>query len=279
MARGLEARRWVAHTEAVLIACDSTLADIHDAEAGQRGYLLTGDRDDLAPYDAGRRGLASDTARLRVLTQDNPTQQRRLDTLERLLSDRVALMDSTIRLRAAEPQAAAVAIVRSGRGRALMDSARTRLAEMVSDERHLLADREARVERVRSVLIAIVSVGGVLAIAIALLTSFLLRAGAVRRAAHARELADANTRLREQQAELEKQTAQLHEQQVALETSNADLQDRTRELEDLAHQLARSDRRLRYILETVPSGIIEADLDGTYIYANAAAERILGLDR
>jgi len=279
MARGADARRWVAHTQAVLAACDATLVDIQDAQAGQRGYLLTGDRDDLAPYEAGRQALATDTAHLREMTRDNPVQQHRIDALERLLAARVALMDSTIAVRASGPPTAAIALFRSGRGRALTDSVRLRLAELAREEQQLLAVREERLEGLRTALLAVVIGGGLLAIAIALLTSTMLRADAVRRAAHVRELAAANDRLREQQAELEHQAEQLHEQQVELESSNAHLHDQTRDLEDLAHRLKQSDRRLRYILETIPSGIIEADRQGTYIYANAAAERILALDR
>jgi CHASE3 domain sensor protein len=48
----------VRHTDQVVLLIDRTLADLVDAETGQRGYLLTGDSLYLAPYRLARPGSA-----------------------------------------------------------------------------------------------------------------------------------------------------------------------------------------------------------------------------
>jgi CHASE3 domain sensor protein len=46
------ASRWVEHTHKVLLELETTLSVVKDAETGQRGYLLTGDKRYLEPYQA-----------------------------------------------------------------------------------------------------------------------------------------------------------------------------------------------------------------------------------
>src|SRR6266568_592664 len=72
---------WVAHTLEVLADLEASLAVISDAEAGARGYALTGAQDFLPAYDSAGAGLDHLLARLQVLTADNAAQQRRLDSL------------------------------------------------------------------------------------------------------------------------------------------------------------------------------------------------------
>src|SRR5579884_685851 len=48
---------WVAHTHEVLDSLRGLLSTVKDAETGQRGFLLTGDRRYLAPYAAARKAV------------------------------------------------------------------------------------------------------------------------------------------------------------------------------------------------------------------------------
>jgi CHASE3 domain sensor protein len=51
----LEAGRWVAHTDHVIVSSDRALNLIVDMETGLRGYQLTGDRVFLEPGRSGNR--------------------------------------------------------------------------------------------------------------------------------------------------------------------------------------------------------------------------------
>jgi CHASE3 domain sensor protein len=84
-------QKWVEHTHLVLEMLDSVLSDLLNQETGQRGYALTGSPVFLEPYDLGRTRLHEDLAELRHLTSGNPKQQRALDGLEPVITDRLAL--------------------------------------------------------------------------------------------------------------------------------------------------------------------------------------------
>lgn len=49
--------RWVSHTQEVMARIDEIQARLRDAESAQRGYLLTGQVDYLASYQAGKTQL------------------------------------------------------------------------------------------------------------------------------------------------------------------------------------------------------------------------------
>ena len=131
----------VNHTNAVQLQLNLLLSELKDAETGQRGFLLTGLESFLEPYNLARTSLPAELATLRRLTADNPDQQRYLDTLELTITQRLDELAQPITLERAEQADAAVAIVRSGRGKALMDRLRGVIAEMNAVEERLLGER------------------------------------------------------------------------------------------------------------------------------------------
>src|SRR5271169_46799 len=74
-------RKWVTHTYLVIEKVDAVLANLIDAETGQRGFLLTGDHLYLDPYLAAIPRIDKNLEDLRQLTSDNPVQQRSLARL------------------------------------------------------------------------------------------------------------------------------------------------------------------------------------------------------
>src|ERR1700712_921672 len=73
--RNKEAIRWVSHTHEVIYQATEFLSVVRDAEAGQRGYLITGDTTYLKPYHAAEKNLLWHFDDLRNLVSDNPQQQ------------------------------------------------------------------------------------------------------------------------------------------------------------------------------------------------------------
>src|SRR5580692_7334196 len=67
--------RWVDHTDEVIGAADGTLKQIVDQETGLRGYLVTGERVFLEPYERANPDVGF--ARLQELVADSPQQQAR----------------------------------------------------------------------------------------------------------------------------------------------------------------------------------------------------------
>jgi methyl-accepting chemotaxis protein len=146
----VETARLVAHTHRMLDRVHTLLAALVDAEAGQRGFLLTGKESFLQPYEDAQEQMKQEFEGLRKLTK-NPVQQRHLDTLEPLIKRRLALLKDTIELRKAldkaRPQDKApdlkpvVDALVLGKGQGTMDEMRTVLKAMEREEAGLLTRR------------------------------------------------------------------------------------------------------------------------------------------
>jgi len=136
----------VAHTHEVLQTLESVVSGMKDAETGQRGYLLTGDDKYLEPYRSAQDSVHRDIAAVRKLTGDNVNQQRRLDALQPLIDGKdgkFAELQETIDLRKdpARGLDAALRIVRTDKGKRVMDDIRRVVDEMSREERTLLTSR------------------------------------------------------------------------------------------------------------------------------------------
>jgi methyl-accepting chemotaxis protein len=131
----------VTHTHEVLERIAGVLSLLKDAEAGQRGYVITGDEAFLEPYHAGAGDVLNVLKELGKLTADNPNQQKRIDSAEPLIAAKLAELKQTIDLRRAGNLDETVKIVRGGEGKRIMDDLRRILGEMEGEERALLKQR------------------------------------------------------------------------------------------------------------------------------------------
>jgi CHASE3 domain sensor protein len=110
-----------------------------DAETGQRGFLLTGDENYIAPYTRARAAIAGEIATTRALVAGDHEQERRLGALDQLCAHKMTELAQTIALRRQGDTAGALEIVRTDRGMELMQDIRNVAAEMTVEERRTLA--------------------------------------------------------------------------------------------------------------------------------------------
>src|SRR5690606_336387 len=68
------------------------LGQVLDLESGLRGYLLTGDRDQLENYSSASRALPAQISRMQALLQDRDEPLRELASLENMLRIKRAQM-------------------------------------------------------------------------------------------------------------------------------------------------------------------------------------------
>ncbi len=134
------------HTYQVLGELEEILSLMKDAETGQRGYLLTSDNRYLDPYNQARTAIGARIGTLRGLVQDNPNQQSYLQTLEPLVTQKLAELDTTIRLKQTEGTNAALKVVQTDQGKRLMDQIRDIVSRMKAVERDLLQRRSQDAE-------------------------------------------------------------------------------------------------------------------------------------
>jgi CheY-like chemotaxis protein/signal transduction histidine kinase/CHASE3 domain sensor protein len=139
----------------VLGRLESLLSTLIDAETGQRGFLLTGEESYLAPYTDAKDALPEEIKSMRALLVNRPEQRRRLDALESLANLKMAELDSTVTQRRAGKPDAALAIVRTDRGKIYMDRIRAAASEMEAAERQLLAQHAEESRNAATVSLAV----------------------------------------------------------------------------------------------------------------------------
>src|SRR5207248_11784758 len=92
------------------------LSLVKDAETGQRGFVITGDRHYLAPYDAAQASVGRQLERLGGLTAEMSKQHARVVSLEALVRRKLDELRDTIMARERAGFAAAAQVVATGHG-------------------------------------------------------------------------------------------------------------------------------------------------------------------
>jgi PAS domain S-box-containing protein len=232
-----QANRWVEHTLTVQASLAQVLSLLSDAETGQRGFLLTGQSPYLEPYDAARTRLPQELEQLRRLTRDNPSQQERIASLEKLSQQKLAELSATITARANRRPGEAARIVLSGEGRRMMDEIRAVVVAMHAEEGRLLTERtEVQAQHGRHATLAIISS---LALALVIVAAAVLTLSKVER-----------ERDRERAA---RTTA-----------------------EEVAAAIALSEERLKVTLASIGDGVLATDTQGRITLLNGVAEALTG---
>jgi signal transduction histidine kinase len=229
-ARNAEALMAGTSAQSTLHLLDSTLVRVIDAETGQRGFLLTGDRGYLAPFDTAYQDLGGMVDRLGELASTDTLLSRQAGALPVLLQAKFAEMRQTIALREARGFEPARAIVLKDTGRETMDAIRTAIASMQSAELAALVRRRTERRVATEQLFVVIVAGTLLAVALATVTTASLARAARREERAANQLRDQAAELEATNLQLRDQATTLEEQASELESANDELQTTTEEL-------------------------------------------------
>lgn len=134
-------------TYTVIQQAEKLLNLITDAETGQRGFILTGNKEFLTPYyDAlGKTDLS--IKELKKLTIDSSTEQLRLGMLSRLINRKYKILGTGITYRMNGRIDKAAEATKSGVGKAVMDSIKTVMASFQLEEHRLMKLRGDKANR------------------------------------------------------------------------------------------------------------------------------------
>jgi PAS domain S-box-containing protein len=261
----LDSARWVNRTHQVLEGLQALLSSLQDVETGQRGYIITGDPSYLAPYNQAVTKIDSEVNELRGLIMDT-TQARRLATLDSLAVRRIEQVRGGIEIRRKEGLGAAIARVQTGRGKALMDSARSTVAEIEASQRDLLQERSVRSEalarRGKFTILLTTGMGLLLLAASAALANRELRARL-----------RAQSALRKVNDELEYRVADRTEE---LECLNEELRVQIEERSGIEAELRSQKDFLRAVVDANPQLVFMKDWDGRFLLANLQMAELYG---
>lgn len=161
MRRMVNTSELVKHTfrvEANILQLEKVLVD---AETGQRGFLLTGNRQFLTPYNNSLASIEYTIRELDQLIQDNPEQVERLDQLHELTGRKINELSRAIELKQAQEEERLTQFLLTGDGRRLMEEMRALVQEMLAVEEQLLQERSDAATQAARVA-DLISLGGTL---------------------------------------------------------------------------------------------------------------------
>ena len=133
---------WLRHTVHVQSDLYQLYGLLQAAESGQRGFIITQDERYLDACAEAVRKLPVVVDRLSESVRDNPKQLEAVAEMRPLLGARVEIIDEAIADMRALRVDKAVQLVKSGRGKALMDRLHAIIDTMTENERNLSEERE-----------------------------------------------------------------------------------------------------------------------------------------
>jgi CheY-like chemotaxis protein len=169
----------VTRTHEVLVTLDDVLSLLKDAETGQRGYVITGDKTYLAPYTRAVGELDERLNTLERLTADHPEQQARLPGMRAKVKEKLDELAQTIDLRREKGFEAVRAVVASDRGKAAMDFIRDQVHEMETDVRGRRAKRVAEMESAYAVAVGSGVLAAVIGVVLSGVVAYVVRRSAL----------------------------------------------------------------------------------------------------
>jgi signal transduction histidine kinase len=178
------------------------LEQLSQAEAGQRGYLLTSDEKYLAPYESARDRIEPTLDQFGNLFRDSndrqlasAEQRNTLRHLRVLVGAKLAELGASLKLYTSEGPEQAMALVRTDVGSSAMNDIRTAAVTLREAERTEVITEIARAERLRLISRALMAGVVLLNIVLLIIAASLLARQARRRAELTEQLANENEEL------------------------------------------------------------------------------------
>jgi PAS domain S-box-containing protein len=166
----------VEQTHRAISDLEDLLSNLKDAEAGQRGFIASGDERFLESYDRALRALPENLRRLEESLSDHARQRNALIALGNNVNLRLRILAMPIELRrSGKPQSAAEATEMLVYGKYMMDDIRTQIEVLQQQEENLLARHKAMEDASARNTKQLIIIGNLCAIILVLASFSLLR--------------------------------------------------------------------------------------------------------
>jgi CHASE3 domain sensor protein len=157
---------WVLRNYKVMEMFDTVQSHIVDAEANQRGYLLTGRDEYVEPYESAMASIHQDLIDLKRVTHDDPGQLANIAVLEQMINNEL-VFDPATAFSSGHFQTNASVVTLTAHGKEKIDNMRQVLFQARDEQEHMLTkhQQDAESDLVSSQLMALVLI---VAVAVAL---------------------------------------------------------------------------------------------------------------
>lgn len=235
----IEAGDALDRAQSIMILADHLPLDLRRCELAARNYARDGEARNLDLYRATSAAIPAELAQLRLLTADHPEQQRRIEEIEPLVRESLALIAAFSEASTPEFFSTPLFSAQIRRREALADAIGNTIGELIDEESNLYRGRRATAtDNARSTQFAVTGGIGISALALCAVLYFMTVEIRRRRVAEG-DLAGVNLRLEDR---VRAQTADLT---GAIETLRRETEVRRsaeQRLRELRRELVRASR-------------------------------------
>lgn len=155
----------VKQSDEVIINTEAVISFLKDAETGQRGYLLTGNKVFLEPYNGASTKAMTLLNFLDQKAQGNAIQQQNINLLKDVISKRLNIIKSTIEIKSLGGKVDETVLLQ---GKIYMDSSREAVTKIVKEEKRILEIRNRELNKLTNYTPILIVIAALLAILITL---------------------------------------------------------------------------------------------------------------
>jgi PAS domain S-box-containing protein len=133
---------WVHHTDDAIILTKELHTSLIEAEAEQRGFVITGENKFSEKYYKEKKNVEAGFQKLHQFFANNSAQQSKVDALEKISLDRFISLDNGIRYRQGNNLENARELLLNKKGEEDMDQFMATVASLTTDEEKALIEKE-----------------------------------------------------------------------------------------------------------------------------------------
>jgi CHASE3 domain sensor protein len=208
----LEKDTLVDHSLSVTEKLEHVLSTLIDAETGQRGFIITGEKQYLQPYYISLQNIHNQASILTAATADSPKVKNMINSaLIPLIQNKLAELNETINLLEHQGFNAALQVVRSDKGRNIMDNIRTDITNIENEENNLLAVNEKQLQTVGNNTIYIITIGTLIASLATTLSIFVINRRTNRKHLEAKRLLENEVKVRTKELQESNEQLKVHD--------------------------------------------------------------------
>ena len=170
----------MAHLQEARASLNKLLQSMLDAEAGHRGYLLTGSEPYLAPYEHSLSTVNAQLDTLRALLTEHPEDLKPFAELSRQVARKTSEMELSVRLRRQGNEDAWKFVVSTDVGKENMDAIRSYASALIDQQAVRISQSEKEIKH--SLMLARLGIATAAAVGLLAFHLYLRQANALRRA-------------------------------------------------------------------------------------------------